>query len=144
MLTLGSEVFASGRAKYLDQATDAPEPTAKIFVKVNLLGIPVLAQFDTGAAYSMLDREVAEVLGLLDGEGESTTIHTRLGPVTGRLERVPVLLEADEGISLDIEATFLVSRDWSGKTFLGYTGLLDRIRVALDPPVNFFYFGEVA
>jgi hypothetical protein len=28
-------------------------------------------------------------------------------------------------------------------TFLGYVGLLDRLRIALDSPANLFYFGEV-
>lgn len=38
--------------------------------------------------------------------------------------------------------TFFVSQDWpSGLTFLGYSGLLDSIRFALDPQANHFYFG---
>jgi hypothetical protein len=41
-----------------------------------------------------------------------------------------------------VEATFFVSPEWPGKTFLGYKGFLDRLRIALDPPVNDFYFGE--
>ena len=90
----------------------------------------------------MLDLELAQALGVLELHGEPARIHTRYGYVEGRLERIPLILVADEGSSLDLETTFLVSRDWPGKTFLGYTGFLDRLRIALDPPVNDFYFGE--
>ncbi len=38
--------------------------------------------------------------------------------------------------------TGAASSDWPpGKTFLGYSGLLDSIRFALDPQRNHFYFG---
>ncbi|MEA2601488.1 MAG: hypothetical protein QOF89_2480 [Acidobacteriota bacterium] len=102
-----------------------------------------MAQVDTGAAYSTLEPEIAEALGLFDWQGHSTRISTRLGTVGGQLLRIPLALIADEGRSLDLEATFFVSRDWTGVTFLGYVGLLDRLRIALDSPANLFYFGEV-
>lgn len=143
MLALDGKPFASGRAQYFDQAPSAPEPTAKVFVRVDLTGRELLAQVDTGAAFSMLETGIAETLDLLDGSGERTVVDTRFGRVTGRLERVSVTLIADEGVSLEVEATFFVSREWQGKTFLGYTGLLDRIRIALDPHANAFYFGDL-
>ena len=102
-----------------------------------------MAQVDTGAAYSTLEPEIAEALGLFAWKGQSTRISTRLGTVGGQLLRIPLALIADEGMSLDLEATFFVSRDWTGVTFLGYVGLLDRLRIALDSPSNLFYFGEV-
>lgn len=101
-----------------------------------------MAQVDTGAAYSILEAELAEVLGLLDLEGQRTQVSTRLGMLSGKLVRIPLTLMADEGSSLDLDATFFLSRDWRGATFLGYTGLLDRLRIALDAPANLFYFGE--
>lgn len=144
MLKLGETSFTTGRAKFLDRKPGSQEPTAKIYVTVKFpsLGRQSLAQLDTGAAWSVLEAEIAEALGVLDGDGEPTTMRTHLGEMTGRLERVPLTLIADEGTSLEVEATFLVSPEWSSITFLGYTGLLDRIRIALDPPVNWFYFGE--
>jgi len=144
MLTLNGERFTAGQSRFRDQAPGALEPTAKIFVQVEFVNIEmtILAQIDTGAAYSMLEAEVAEALDILDGEGHVVTVDTRIATIRGRLERVPITLVADEGESLDIEALFFVSRDWTGKTFLGYTGLLEHIRIALDPPVNLFYFGQ--
>jgi hypothetical protein len=67
---------------------------------------------------------------------------TPLGVIHGHLVRVPFTLPADEGEDLALTGTFLVSDDWpSGLTFLGYSGLLDSIRFALDPQANDFYFG---
>jgi hypothetical protein len=145
MLWQNGRKFTCGYATYRGQAPGAREPTDKIFVPIEFQGIPdngLLAQVDTGAAYSMLDVGIAEALDVLNGDGELTTISTRFGPITGRLERISVSLLAEEGESLDFEATFLVSRDWTVRTFIGYTGFLDRIRIALDPLVNLFYFGD--
>ncbi len=61
----------------------------------------MIAQLDTGAAWSVLEPKVANLLG-----------------------------------------TFFICSDWpDGRTFLGYSGLLDSIRFALDPQANHFYFG---
>lgn len=139
----GGESFASGCSRFHDHASNSYEPTSKIFVKVDFSSIEtqLLAQLDTGSPYSMLEREVAESLGLLDGDGQQVRVDTRLGLCRGRLERASLTLVADVGDSLEVEAVFFVSTEWKGKTFLGYTGLLDHIRVALDPGTNLFYFG---
>lgn len=147
MLKLNGESFTTGRSQFRDQAPGITEPTAKVYVQVELPGIDnatLLAQLDTGAAYSTLGTEWAEALGVLDGGGHPITLDTRLGKFSGRLERIPLTLIAEEGESLEIEALFFVCREWSGKTFLGYTGLLEHIRFALDPPSNFFYFGQTS
>ncbi|HEX3131274.1 MAG TPA: hypothetical protein VH394_28315 [Thermoanaerobaculia bacterium] len=101
-----------------------------------------LAQVDTGAAYSILEQDVARALGLMHGIGPLSRLSTRLGDLRGRLLRVPLKILADEGDSLEFEATFFVSSDWHGGTFLGYSGLLDRLRIGLDCPRNLFYFGD--
>ncbi|HEV7785650.1 MAG TPA: hypothetical protein VGQ28_09970 [Thermoanaerobaculia bacterium] len=113
-------------------------------MKVTFPGIQdsVLAQVDTGAAYSTLEADVAEALNLFNLKGQTTRLSTRLGSFGGQLLRLPLSLIADKGESLDLEATFFVSRDWRGPTLLGYVGLLDKLRIALDSPVNLFHFGE--
>jgi hypothetical protein len=35
-----------------------------------------------------------------------------------------------------------LSPQWRGSNFLGYEGVLDRIRFAVDPRANLFYFGQ--
>ena len=69
---------------------------------------------------------------------------TRLGLIKGRLERLRVALVADEGQPVEIDATFFVSRDWLGPTFLGYSGFMDRLRIAIDPSSDSVFFGPLA
>lgn len=137
-------VFTTGRSLYSDRAPGS-EPTAKIFVKIGIEALPgpIVAQLDTGAAWSMLDAEVAEAMDLLGGGGEPAPISTRLGRVVGRLERTDLEILADDGDSLTVQATVWVSPEWHGGNFLGYAGLLQNIRLAVDPSDNSFYFGPL-
>jgi hypothetical protein len=91
----------------------------------------------------MLDAEVAEAMSLLTGGGERVRIRTKDGAFEGRLERASLELVADEGDALNFEATVWVCPDWRGGTFLGYAGLLDHIRFAVDPSDNSFHFGSL-
>ena len=145
MLILDGEPFTSGRSRFFDQHPRFPEPSAKVFVQVKFAGLAGtwIAQVDTGADYSILEVDVAADLDLLDLQGPWTRLSTRLGVLAGQLIRLPVTLMADEGESLDlVDAIFFVSPDWRGGTFLGYTGFLDQLRIALDSPANLFYFGR--
>jgi hypothetical protein len=144
MLTLSGERFTSGRSRFLDHHPRFPEPTAKVFVKIIFAGLDEarIAQVDTGAAYSILEVNVAAGLGLLGLQEPWMRLSTRVGVLDGQLIRLPVTLVADEGESLDLDTLFFVSPEWRGGTFLGYTGFLERLRIALDSPANQFYFGE--
>lgn len=144
MLRRDGADFTVGRSRFDDTAAWSLDRTAKIYVKItpqDLDDLVLLAMLDTGAPWSLLDSDVAAALNLLDGEGEPTTVRTWRGTVTGRLERIRLRLHADEGSSLDFEATFLVAPDWQGN-FLGYGGLLQHIRFAIDATNNHFYFGR--
>ena len=138
-------LFTIGRSKFVDQAPWNREKTAKIYVKVCIdgrLDSSLYAQIDTGAAWSVLDPTVAKTFGLLDQEGEPVQLHTRFGLIEGNLVRLPITFLPDQGDPLDTYGTFFISPDWPpGRTFLGYSGLLDSIRFALDPQANHFYFG---
>lgn len=128
----------------MDRHPKFVEPTAKVFVKIRFAGLDRtwLAQVDTGAAYSVLETRIARSLDLFTAEGESVLLSTRAGTLRGQLVRIPLEFLADEGSSLEVDATFFVSDAWQGGTFLGFTGLLDRLRIALDSPANLFYFGQ--
>jgi hypothetical protein len=145
MLKLDQVDFTCGRALYVDALKELPEPTAKIFVKICLggrLDSGFYAQLDTGAAWSVLDPVLARDLGLMGMEGLRTRLSTRFGILKGTLIPLRVTFLAKEGLHLDISATFFISPDWPpGRTFLGYSGLLDSIRFAVDPQANHFYFG---
>ena len=146
MLKLNGEEFTVGRSGFHDHPPGrTSEATSKVYVKVGLQGIgTILAVLDTGAAWSLLEPEVAFALGLFGGSGQEVSLETRMRTIRGRLERVPLTLLADEGQDLEMDATVFVSRDWPGKNFLGYSGLLERIRFALDPTGRDFYFGHRA
>jgi hypothetical protein len=148
MLTLAGESFTIGRARFVDKIPDSAEITAKVYVRIEfpqLTPEPVwFAQIDTGASWSVLDRELAEDLGVLNGDGMLAAMSTRLGLIKGRLERLRVALVADEGEPVEIDATFFVSREWHGRTFLGYSGFLDRLRIAIDPSSDSVFFGPLA
>jgi len=139
--------FTTGRSVYWDRAPGSDERTAKVFVKVAVEALPgpivIVAQLDTGAAWSMLNAEIAEAMGLLEGDGEQTALLTRFGRVVGRLERADLQILADDGDSLTIQATVWVSPGWNRGTFLGYSGLLQNIRLAIDPSDNSFHFGAL-
>ena len=144
MLILQGTPFTCGRAEYSDHSLHHSEPTAKVFVKVHFssLSQPLLAQLDTGAAWSILAPELAEAVGVAVEAGDPTILRTHFGIKRGYLVQVPFTLIADDGDHLNTEGTFFVAPDWpSGQVFLGYSGLLDSIRFALDPQANHFYFG---
>jgi hypothetical protein len=144
VLTLAGVAFTQGRAKFSDHAPGLAEPTAKVYVTV-LLGQssrPVPAQLDTGAAWSVLPPQIAREAGVTVDSNRPVFMNTRLGIKQGYLVRTPLVFVADQGESLFTEGTFFVCPDWpEGQTFLGYSGLLDSIRFALDPQANNFYFG---
>jgi hypothetical protein len=154
MLSFAGEPFTRGRSRFLDRVPEFRESTAKVFVRIRFPDLARLsereeppawfAQVDTGSAWPVLNCDVARGLGVLDGDGDPAAMSTRLGRFAGRLERLRVSLLADEGESVEFEATFFVSRDWLGPTFLGYSGFLDRIRTAIDPSSNSFFFGPLA
>lgn len=134
--------FTTGRSKFLDQG-ESSQQTSKIWVKIEpaSLGYPILAQLDTGAVWSILDAEIADALNLFDDDGELIRISTRVGEYRFRLKRIPVEIYADHGDSLCVDATVAIERDWHQGTFIGYTGLLERIKFAIDPSNNHFHFG---
>jgi len=146
VLTLGDEPFTTGRCRYTD-ADGRSEGSAKICVKVvpGDWETPVLAIVDTGADWSVLNTEIAEELGLFGVEGEPIALSTRFGAIAGYLVQASVTLLADDGDSLRLDATVFVSADWpsSAGTFLGYSGLLERMRFAVDPQSNVLFFGPI-
>src|SRR5262245_35339660 len=99
MLKLQDSAFTQGRSTFFDHHKDAQEPTAKVFVRLVIgdLDLPVIAQLDTGAAWSVLDPRIASLLGLLGMDGPLRVMETRFGPKTGRLIKVPIRFLADEG-----------------------------------------------
>ncbi|HEY3570991.1 MAG TPA: hypothetical protein VGP73_23875 [Thermoanaerobaculia bacterium] len=143
MLTLYGGTFTCGRSRFSDSAPHWYEPTAKIFVRLRIGSVQqVLAQLDTGAAWSVLAPDVADEACIPIESGDPALLSTRFGVKKGYLVRTGFSLVADEGEPLHAEGQFFICQDWpEGLNFLGYSGLLEFIRFALDPQANHFYFG---
>jgi len=144
VLRLRSLAFTTGRSRFLDHGREPANRTAKVHVKIAFSGMDeaVFAQLDTGAAWSVLSPDIARKLALPADPENQAIMNTWLGRKVGSLVRVPFTFLADEGEELATEGIFFVSPDWpEGLSFLGYSGLLDSIRIALDPQANDFYFG---
>jgi hypothetical protein len=146
MLHRGGHEFTSGRALFLDAAPGFHEETGKIFIRVvpQPLQVEILAQLDTASPWLIFDADISRQLGIVDGQGAPATLGTRFGRMDGRLESVVITIVADEGDALEIQATAFVCDAWpAGYNFVGYTGVLERVRFAVDPDANDFFFGAI-
>ncbi|MDD9992726.1 MAG: hypothetical protein OXP75_13080 [Rhodospirillales bacterium] len=143
MLWLRGESFTSGVSDYYG---DDPSRESELhLVHVNIVieaDIPIstTARLDTATPWVILNAEINRRLGLRPSE-PMVALNTAVGRMVGSLERFPITLPAEEGDSLEIDATLFVCEDWDRSNFLGYNGFLERIRFALDPRLAKFYFG---
>jgi hypothetical protein len=106
--------------------------------------IDVVALLDTGADWSVLDGGTARSLRSdLEDLDLEVRLSTRHGVVQGRLHRLTIELLADPGTGepLTVDATILVAPGWIGPVVLGMSGMLERVRLALDPGDSAMYFG---
>jgi hypothetical protein len=141
---IGDELL-TGVCDYSDFYPGRKEPLARIYVpfRPHGAGIRFVGLVDTGGHFCILGPEVVDLIGDSLSGGEATSLLTAQGRLSGRLYRHRIELLAEEGENLDLEATVLVSPDWRGPSVLGYTGFLDRMRFAIDPRANQFYFGSL-
>jgi Magnesium chelatase, subunit ChlI C-terminal len=119
--TLDGADFATGRARFFDEDANALEGTAKIFVKIepSNLGFAVLAQLDTGCAWSILKPEIAEAMQLMNEEGQPERLRTRFGNIDGQLKRINISILADDGNSIELEATVFIPHRMDWRKFSG-------------------------
>lgn len=133
-----------GLTRYQDVDPAYPTRQSSIYVQVLLphpMGVRVYALVDTGAAYCIFNSEITEALGFSPHQGEAISLSTRFGSIRGTLQRLTIGLLAEQGDSLNIDATLFVTDEWNHGNFIGYGGFLDRVRFAVDPGTNSFYFG---
>jgi hypothetical protein len=115
-----------------------------VYLELEMISKTIVTMVDTAAPWCIFEPEVGDLLRpYLSPVQEQAILSTRMGTLRGGLFRVPVKLPADEGQPLDLEATVFLSPDWRGPNFIGYQGLLQRIRFAVDPETNLFYFGQI-
>ena len=145
----GSDWSAKGVVRY----ADSPEPRLKKQARICIPVIPgvggllIMAVVDTAAPWCIfrpgIGSFIPENFELLSDRDESVKLSTRLGLIYGALYHGSITIPADHGESLSLEATVFLSPDWRGDNFLGYQGLLQKLRFAVDPRRNLFYFGDL-
>lgn len=139
--------FAQGVSRYRS-ATDL-QATPRILVNVQIEHIETMAAVDTGGIYLVCDPEIGDLLDLNPADGlETPPLLIRGRKVQGALHRMYLTLLAEQGKSLEVEITAFVpqlepNEKWSLPTFMGLSGCLERIRFAVDPTTNRFYFGYI-
>ncbi len=147
-LLLGSgEPFATGASAYFDARPELREPLPRIYVEFQPGGKDrsFVALLDTGGHYCILQPDVAaSIQDQMVDRLAPAVLRTAHGTVSGELFLHRLTLLAQQGQPLDLDATVFVSDDWPGPNILGYTGALDRLRFAIDPGGNRFFFGPLA
>jgi hypothetical protein len=134
----------TGRAVYQpDSPVEGHSLLVAVECRIGELPNSVLALLDTASEWCVLPAAIAEELGC-SAEPQDLVYHTRLGQLPGRWHRIPVLFLADQGVTLEVEATWLALSNWSGPAVIGWKGCLERMRFALDPRENSFCFADAS
>ena len=142
------ETFACGAINYDYRPVAVTESTNRIILEVEIQGVPTRAVLDTGAPYVVCAPKVAANAGV----DRSSALHRDRMLIRGmRLDgfvyRLNVGLKADEGQDLNVDATVFVpevEEFWGDfPSFIGLAGFLERIRFAIDPNTDTFYFGQL-
>ena len=147
MLKLSQEDFATGITTYHEQkpTPNSLQTSPYLSIDLNIPDAPsyqVLALVDTGCPWVVLNSEINDQLGFRVHSSDPKTMSTRHGPMTGCIERHTITLPAEEGFTLEVDATLFVCNEWKFGNVLGYNGFLQRIRFAFDPKFSKFYFGS--
>lgn len=153
LFTQNLEPFATGSINYDYQPVPPDMENLRLILRVAVEGIPTVAVVDTGAPYLVIAPPIAKQIDF--------DPNTSLGPVTlnirgsryqGFLYRTRVSLFSEAGDELAFSATAFVpnaeeEEDWIHRklpSFLGLSLCLDRIRFAVDPSEDLFYFGALS
>jgi len=144
LFTADGSPFTTGRAAYYDFDPERPRRQSAIYLPVVLpfaQSISVYALADTGSPFCIFDSTLMAAAGIDFADGEPITLSTRVGRIGGRIQRLPLIIAAEEGDSLLVDASLFVTEDWHQGHFLGYGGFLERLRWAINPVSNSCYFG---
>ena len=115
MLTLNAMPCTTGRATYRDFEPENLSRKRGFYVRVVLpdnSGVSLYALIDTGTPYCVFNTAVVETLGLSFDAGEKIMLRTAYGPFEGTVQRMTIRLVAEQGESLNIDASVFVAEDW--------------------------------
>lgn len=144
------EVFAVGAVEYQYRPATPKESTNRIvlpiFVEMDK-SIQTQAVLDTGAPYAILSPAIAKAAGFTSDQAlDRISMLVRGGWLDGSLTRLSITLQATQGNDLTVDTTAFIpdSQDSWGDfpSFLGLTGFMERVRFAIDPNTDTFFFGS--
>jgi hypothetical protein len=146
--TDSDEPFAMGAVGFVTPRES--EEKERITVNIEIEGLSTMAILDTGAPYSICDREIADQIGFDPDDGvKADPINMWAGEMKGTIHRVNLSLLADEGESLFLDVPVFVPDTENQEfvagfppSFLGLIGCLQSMRFAIDPFSQTFYFGK--
>jgi hypothetical protein len=144
------EPFATGFSEYAYIPATEGENLPRILLPVAISGISTSAVMDTGAPYVVCAPVMARNIDLKPETSlGAIRLLVRGYSVAGRLHRLNVSFEALQGESLTVDATvFVPDAEWEEiwgnlPPFIGLSGCLERMRFAVDPGSDTFYFGPL-
>jgi hypothetical protein len=148
LLFPNGEYFAIGAINYAYRPAITSDTTNRIIIVVYVEDSITEAVLDTGAPYPIIAPKVAKQAGLYRVKPlERKRMLVRGNWLGGSIIRLNMTLLADEGEDLTVDATAFipdVEEYWGDfPCFIGQMGFLERIRYALDPDTDTFYFGTL-
>ena len=142
--------FAIGAAPFAYRSVANDPASLRIALTVSIGDFEMTAILDTGGVYLLCAPEVAEHLHLDPQNGiRANPLRWRGERLEGTLYVVPLTLQAAEGESLQLEVTAFIPQpelaQWSQdfQCVLGMYGCLEKMRFAVDPNDDTFYFGAL-
>jgi hypothetical protein len=153
---LDGNTFAVGAIQYRYAPATPQETTNRIILPITIdvgKSITTQAVLDTGAPYGIITPDIAQAAGYTADLGlDRLTVGVRGFKLNGSLARLSITLQASIGQNLTVDTTaFIPDSDqvWGAfatawgefPTFVGLSGFLERIRFAIDPTEDTFYFG---
>ena len=144
--------FATGATSYHYRPATAHETTPRIILHVEIEGILTEAMLDTGGVYLVCHPHLVTLMDLdaADATSGPQSLLFRGVVIHGRLHRLQLTILPDDGEPLDIQATAFVpepgeEESWGDvPSILGLYGCLERLRFAVDPTTEMFYFGPAS
>lgn len=140
--------FATGAAHYEDFYPNE-EHVARIVLTITVARLTtVQAIVDTGAPWCIFAPDMVQDSAPAD-YAPGVTLLVRGISYPGKLVRMRIGLRAERGgDDLDVDATVFVptlppGAVWPHPNFIGLDSFLNRIRFAVDPAENTFYFGPI-
>lgn len=149
LLTLADgAVFARGSTRF-SRSVIPGSTLPRIFIDVAVEGVVTIAAIDTGGAYLVCEPQVARKAGLRPASSLGRQIvNIRGQSYPGHVYRQGIEILAQRGEVLRFQGIVFVpelapGETWGLPSIMGFQGMLEFIRFAVDPLDDTFFFGRV-